>query len=390
MRRQSGGGLCGFRWPRRPPGLGRWSRWRQDLRPWIAIVLEMDGGHCEPTSALLTTAGRRSPAGSASPGARTLRGAISRQAWLSSRSINPKIEDLGVIRWDDMGVTLVVVMPEDSCPVQWTGRQAVVTLPQHIDGSNADQIREQLLWIINRGAAVLIVDLTETISCDYTGADALARVHDRAVADGTELRVAVMTDVVRRVLSLSGLDRLVAVYSDLHAAIAAAAQRREVHGAQGTGTADEVARAGELLDSVVHNMFILGLIVPAATDLPRGAAAHRITEALGRLDDVVREVRDQVLAARSQRIRPDSAWRPPPDVPERSASASSRSASLRQRLRQTAHALHVAAGDTAALLERHADLLGQPARIDCPAEVKRWRAFADQARQMAEPWEQPS
>ena len=284
---------------------------------------------------------------------------------------------------------LVVVMPEDTCPVQWTGRQAVVTLPQYIDGSNADQIREQLLWIINRGAAVLIVDLTGTVSCDYAGADALARVHDRAVADGTELRLAVIADVVRRVLSLSGLDRLVAVYSDLHGAIAAAAQRREVHGAQGTGTADQVARAGELLDSVVHNMFIVGLMVPAATDLPRGAAAHRITEALGRLDDVVREVRDQVLAERGQGIRPGRAWRPQPDVLQRPALASNRSASLRQRLRQTAHALHVAAADTAALLERHTDLLGQPARIDYPAEVKRWRVFSDQARHMAEPWEQP-
>ena len=324
-----------------------------------------------------------------SPGARTLRGAISRQAWLPSRSINPKIEDLGVIRWDDMGA-LVVVMPEDTCAVQWTGRQAVVTLPQHIDGSNADQIREQLLWIISRGAAVLIVDLTGTVSCDYSGADALARVQDRAVADGTELRLAVNADVVRRVLSLSGLDRLVAVYSDLHGAITAAAQRREVHGAQGTGTADQAARAGELLDSVVHNMFIVGLMVPAATDLPRGAAAHRITEALGRLDDVVREVRDQVLAERGQGIRPGRARRPPPDVLQRPAPASNRAASLRQRLRQTAHALHVAAADTAALLERHADLLGQPARIDYPAEVKRWRVFADQARHMAELQEQPS
>ncbi len=62
-------------------------------------------------------------------------------------------------------------------------------------------------------------------------------------------------------------------------------------------------------------MFIVGLIVPAATDLPRGAAAHRITEALGRLDDVVREVRDQVLAERRQGIRPGRAWRPQPDAP---------------------------------------------------------------------------
>ena len=235
---------------------------------------------------------------------------------------------------------LVVVMPEDTCAVQWTGRQAVVKLPQHIDGSNADQVCEQLLWIINRGAAVLIVDLTGTVACDYLGADALARVQDRAVADGTELRLAVNADVVRRVLSLSGLDRLVAVYSDLHGAIAAAAQSRVVHGAQGTGTADQVACAGELLDSVVHNMFIVGLMVPAATDLPRGAAAHRITEALGRLDDAVREVRDQVLAERGQGIRPGRAWRPQPDALQRPTQASNRAASLRQRLRQTAHALH--------------------------------------------------
>ncbi|HXZ70705.1 MAG TPA: hypothetical protein VEH31_07530 [Streptosporangiaceae bacterium] len=44
-------------------------------------------------------------------------------------------------------------MPERSYPVQWTGRYAVMTLPEDMDGSNADQIREQLLWLINRGAA---------------------------------------------------------------------------------------------------------------------------------------------------------------------------------------------------------------------------------------------
>jgi anti-anti-sigma regulatory factor len=40
----------------------------------------------------------------------------------------------------------------DIYPVQWTGRQAVVTLPEHIDVSNAGQIREELLSVINRGA----------------------------------------------------------------------------------------------------------------------------------------------------------------------------------------------------------------------------------------------
>ena len=279
--------------------------------------------------------------------------------------------------------TLVVVMPEYTCPVQWTGRQAVVTLPAHIDGSNAGLIREQLLWIINRGAAELIVDLTETLSCDYSGADAMARAQHRAVANGTELRLVVFANVVRRVLRLSGLDPPVAVYPDLDSAIAAAA----AHGEHGTGTADQAARAGDLLDSVVHNIFIVGLMVQAATGLPR-ATAQRITEALGRLDDVAQEVRDDVLAERGREAGPDRAWRPPPDLLERAALARNRSAVLRERVAQTAHALHFAAADTAALLERQTGLLGPPSRLDHPTEIKRWRVLADQARQMAERWEQ--
>lgn len=278
-------------------------------------------------------------------------------------------------------------MPEYTCPVQWTGCQAVVTLPAHIDGSNAGQIREQLLWIINRGAVELIVDLTETVSCDYSGADALARAQHRAVANGTELRLVVFAEVVRRVLRLAGLDRPVVVYPDLEGAIAAAVERREAHGEHGTGTVDQVARAGELLDSVVHDIFIAGLMVQAATGLPR-AAAQRITESLGRLDEVTREVRDDVLAERGQGTGPDRAWRPPPDALERSALARNRSAVLRERVAQTAHALRLAAADTAALLERQAGPLGPPSRLDHATEIKRWRVFADQAEQMAERWEQ--
>jgi hypothetical protein len=36
-------------------------------------------------------------------------------------------------------------MPENWHPVQWAAQQAVVTLPEHIDSPNADQVREQLL-----------------------------------------------------------------------------------------------------------------------------------------------------------------------------------------------------------------------------------------------------
>jgi anti-anti-sigma factor len=110
---------------------------------------------------------------------------------------------------------------EDTLPVRWAGRQAIMTLPEHIDAANVGQIREELLGIINRGAAVLIADMTATVSCDYGGADALMRAYQRASVSGTQLRVVVTAPVVRRVLEVSGLDRLISIYPDLGAATAA-------------------------------------------------------------------------------------------------------------------------------------------------------------------------
>lgn len=106
-------------------------------------------------------------------------------------------------------------------PVRWVGRQAVVALPEHIDVSNASQVREELLWVINRGAAALIADMTATLSCDQSGAEAVMRAYQRALASGTQLRLVVTAPVVRRVLGVSGLDRLISVYPSLEAATAA-------------------------------------------------------------------------------------------------------------------------------------------------------------------------
>ena len=109
-------------------------------------------------------------------------------------------------------------MPEDIYPVRWAGKQAVVTFPEDIDVSNAGQIREQLLSVINRGAAVLIADMTATVSCDYAGGEAVIRAYQRAVISGTDLRLVVTAQIVRRVLSYNGLDRLVSIYPSLEAA----------------------------------------------------------------------------------------------------------------------------------------------------------------------------
>jgi anti-anti-sigma factor len=111
-------------------------------------------------------------------------------------------------------------MPDNPFPVTWTGRQAVVGFPGHIDVSNVGQLRDRLLSVINRGATVLVADMTGTVSCDHAAVDALARAYQRAEASGTQLRLVVTAPVIRRVLSIEGLDRLVSIYPLLDAALA--------------------------------------------------------------------------------------------------------------------------------------------------------------------------
>lgn len=52
----------------------------------------------------------------------------------------------------------------------------------------------------------------------------------------------------------------------------------------------------ELLDGVVHGWFGVGLSLQTAINLPSDAARERITEALGRLDDTIHEIRDHSFA----------------------------------------------------------------------------------------------
>ena len=114
-------------------------------------------------------------------------------------------------------------VPDGPCPVRWAGSQAVVTLPEHIGAAASGSIREQLLELLDRGAAVLIADMTGTLSCDRSGAAALVRACQRASDGGAQLRVGVTAPAVRQVLAASGLDRLVSIYPSVEAAIAAGA-----------------------------------------------------------------------------------------------------------------------------------------------------------------------
>jgi len=108
----------------------------------------------------------------------------------------------------------------DCCPVVWIGQVAVVTLPAEIDATNADQVRESLLGVVNQGAVCMVADLSKTTFCDSTGVSALVRTFKRATASGGGMRLVVNSPAVNRVLGITGVDHLMPVYPSVAASLA--------------------------------------------------------------------------------------------------------------------------------------------------------------------------
>lgn len=102
----------------------------------------------------------------------------------------------------------------------WIGRVAVVALPVEVDVANAEAIGEDLLSVLNQGAVLLVADMSKTTFCDSAGVSALVRAFRRAVARSSGLRLVVCTPAVHRVLSLTGVDRLVEVFPSVAACLA--------------------------------------------------------------------------------------------------------------------------------------------------------------------------
>jgi anti-sigma B factor antagonist len=112
-------------------------------------------------------------------------------------------------------------VPEQHAPVLWLGRVAVAMLPVEIDIANSDRIREDLLTVLNRGPATLIVDMTRTTFCDSAGVNAIVRAYKRAEACGAKMHLVVSAPAVLRVLAITGVDRLVGTCPSVAAALAA-------------------------------------------------------------------------------------------------------------------------------------------------------------------------
>jgi anti-sigma B factor antagonist len=111
---------------------------------------------------------------------------------------------------------------QERYPVLWIGQVAVVTLPEEIDVTIADSVRDELLAVLDKGATLLIADLSKTEFCDSAGVSALVRTYRQASATGNPLRLVVGTPSVRRVLAITGVDRLVDIFPSVAASLAGA------------------------------------------------------------------------------------------------------------------------------------------------------------------------
>lgn len=111
-------------------------------------------------------------------------------------------------------------MSQERYPVLWIGQVAAVTLPEEIDVTNADTVLDELLTALNQGALLLVADMSRTNFCDSSGVSAIVRVFRQAVASGSGLRLVVSAPAVQRVLSITGVDRLVDVFPSVAASLA--------------------------------------------------------------------------------------------------------------------------------------------------------------------------
>lgn len=111
-------------------------------------------------------------------------------------------------------------MPAQSRPAEWLDQVAVATVPVEIDISNADNVRDDLLSVLEGGPAAMVVDLSRATFCDSAGVNALVRVYQQAQTAGVPLRLVIAASAVQRVLAITGVDRLIGTFPTVEAALA--------------------------------------------------------------------------------------------------------------------------------------------------------------------------
>jgi anti-sigma B factor antagonist len=111
-------------------------------------------------------------------------------------------------------------MTETGLLVEVVSDVPVVTAPEEIDVTNAARLRSVLLEASASGNATLVVDMSQTQFCDSAGLNVLVRAHQRAEAQGGEVRLVICTADVLRIFTVTGINRVIPSFPSLAQALA--------------------------------------------------------------------------------------------------------------------------------------------------------------------------
>lgn len=96
----------------------------------------------------------------------------------------------------------------------------VVTAPDEIDVTTADQLGAVLLEASIQRHATIVGDMTRTHFCDSAALSVLVRAHKRALAEGGEVRLVIPADgIVDRAFNLTNLHHVIPRFDSVQDAL---------------------------------------------------------------------------------------------------------------------------------------------------------------------------
>jgi anti-sigma B factor antagonist len=109
--------------------------------------------------------------------------------------------------------------PRFSCQHLTRQGLAIVELRGGIDLETAPTVRAVLLTALRRASGVLLIEMSQVSHVDSTGLGALVAAHRRAEALGREVGLVAPPRTVRKLLTITGLDRLFPLHDQLPPAV---------------------------------------------------------------------------------------------------------------------------------------------------------------------------
>ena len=88
------------------------------------------------------------------------------------------------------------------------GTRAVAELSGELDAATAGQLREEIVALVADGVRTLVLDMAALALIDSTGLGVLVGVLKRVLQHGGELQLRAPRRAVRKVLDITGLDRI--------------------------------------------------------------------------------------------------------------------------------------------------------------------------------------